>query len=816
MASHLPAGSPTNSSAHAPVNTTEIEARTVTPAEPAEPWLTPGRFAAFLGLLIVATFPGVVSGARTFIVRDFGLFAYPLAFYQRQCFWRGELPLWNPLSHCGIPYLAQWNTITLYPGSLIYLLLPLPWSVSFFCLAHLFWGGLGMYFLAVRWTNHRLAAALAGVIFCFNGLALNFLMWTNVSATYGWLPWVLILVPLGWGEGGRKLVWATLASAMQLLAGSPEVFLLTWFILFLLACGEWCRHEQPRRDLVLRFCGIVLLVAVICAAQLLPFLELLSRSQRDTGYSSSSHDWSMPIWGWANFLVPLFRASPTAQGVFFQNGQYWTSSYYAGIGTVFLALLTLWRLRDWRVGLLASLVFVCLVLAWGDTSILYRGLLSCFPALGFVRYPIKSVILVLALAPLLAAMGLAALAARRQRLASLEIGCALALLLLIAIIIGVEWKNSLPGDTWRATWQSGLTRALFLLLIVALLDTILRSRGRWRTLLSFVLLVCFWLDLVTHMPRQNPAVPPSVYSPGWAGEHLKWTAEPCLGRSRAMLSPEALRVLRYNPLSDLEATYLRNRLAARSDCNLLDGIPQIDGFFSLTPREIFKTTMLPYDAPASNFTALLDFLAVSQRTTPGTLSDWTQRRTAMPFITAGQQPVFADDETVVAAFSKTNTDFREAVFLPLEARHAISATRQPAARVLAAKFTNQRISFQIEAPAPSLVVISQSWYPAWEALVDGHPAKLWRANYAFQALEVPAGKHDVRLVYADNRFLAGVVSSSVGLLACLTLWLLSHFRATPVADRPGTAPQTTSASGKAQPQLSEIPPASLQGKEPVC
>ena len=264
-----------------------------------------------------------------------------------------------------------------------------------------------------------------------------------------------------------------------------------------------------------------------------------------------------------------------------------------------------------------------------------------------------------------------------------------------------------------------------------------------------------------------------------------------------MLSPAALQVLRYNPLRDLEATYLRNRLAARSDCNLLDGIPQIDGFFSLIPREIFKTTMLPYDAPASNFTALLDFLTISQITTAGTLSDWTQRRTAMPFITAGQQPVFADDEAVVAAFSKTNTDFREAVFLPLESRHAISATREPAARVLAANFANQRITFQIEAPAPSLIVISQTWYPAWKALVDGRPAKLWRANYAFQALEVPVGRHDVRLVYADNRFLAGVVLSGVGLLACLSLWLLAHFRTAPVADQPGTALQTIAASGKA-------------------
>ena len=91
----------------------------------ADAWLTPGRFALLLALLVVATFPGVLLGGTTFIIRDFGLFSYPVAYFHRQCFWRGDLPLWNPFNNCGLPFLAQWNTLALYPLSLIYLLLPL-------------------------------------------------------------------------------------------------------------------------------------------------------------------------------------------------------------------------------------------------------------------------------------------------------------------------------------------------------------------------------------------------------------------------------------------------------------------------------------------------------------------------------------------------------------------------------------------------------------------------------------------------------------------------------------------------------------------
>ena len=736
----------------------------------ADDWLTAGRFALLLALLIAATFPGVLLGSTTFIIRDFGMFGYPLAYYHRQSFWRGELPLWNPFSNCGLPFLAQWNTLTLYPLSLIYLLLPLTWSLSFFCLAHMFWGGMGMYFLAYRWTNHRLAAGLAGVIFSFNGLTLNALMWPNIIAALGWLPWVVLLGQRAWREGGKLVVWAALATAMQLLAAGPEVILLTWVILFVLACGDWVWRGGPRSRIPVRFFVLALLAAMICAAQLLPFLQLLAHSQRDRDYSSASHDWSMPFWGWANFLVPLFRTTPTAQGVFFQNGQYWTSSYYAGIGTILFGAAAVRRLRDWRVCALAGLLLLGLVMALGNGSLLYRGLSFCFPGIGFLRYPVKFVILVLAVAPLLAAFGCAILAGNTRRLGRFEVAAALLMLLLIGAIVALDWKSGLPEDAWCATWQSGLSRAAFLVLILLGTAALLGSAGRRRVLFGCLLLLLFWLDFVTHAPMQNPGVKTSVYAPGWARAELKLNPEPELGGSRALLSPAAREYLRYNPMAGLEETYLRNRLALRANCNLLDQVPQIDGFFSLTPREAYRVTALPYDLPNQSFQPLLDFLGVSQTTIGGNTLEWAPRPSAMPLVTAGQQPVFADDRTTFDALSQTNLDLRQLVFLPPEARGIISATQQTFARVLDTKFANESISIQTEAPAASLVVISQTHYPAWTAYVDGRPARIWRANYAFQALEVPAGNHQLKLIYEDKKLLAGVVFSVLGLLVCAVLW----------------------------------------------
>src|SRR6267378_969437 len=127
-------------------------------------WLTPGRFAVLLGVLVFAAYPQVFLGLQTFVYRDFGSFGYPIAYHLRESFWRGEIPLWNPLSNCGAPFLAQWGVQALYPPSLFYLVFPLDWALPVFCLLHLYLGGLGMFFLARRWTGDGLGAAFAGLI----------------------------------------------------------------------------------------------------------------------------------------------------------------------------------------------------------------------------------------------------------------------------------------------------------------------------------------------------------------------------------------------------------------------------------------------------------------------------------------------------------------------------------------------------------------------------------------------------------------------------------------------------------------------------
>jgi uncharacterized membrane protein YfhO len=140
-------------------------------------------------------------------------------------------------------------------------------------------------------------------------------------------------------------------------------------------------------------------------------------------------------------------------------------------------------------------------------------------------------------------------------------------------------------------------------------------------------------------------------------------------------------------------------------------------------------------------------------------------------ITAGQKPVFVSDAKIMNALIGDNFEPLRTVYLPLEARGRVLASDQVKARIVSSQFSPHRLGIEVEADAPAMLVVAQVFYHPWHAYVDGKPTRLWRANYAYQALEVPPGKHQVRLVYEDDMFIGGVLLSLAAMLACGTAWV---------------------------------------------
>ncbi len=57
------------------------------------------------------------------------------------------------------------------------------------------------------------------------------------------------------------------------------------------------------------------------------------------------------------------------------------------------------------------------------------------------------------------------------------------------------------------------------------------------------------------------------------------------------------------------------------------------------------------------------------------------------------------------------------------------------------------LSYDVESGKGGIVVFSENYYPGWTATIDGNLAELGRVNYILRALNVPAGKHKVELMF---------------------------------------------------------------------
>lgn len=79
-----------------------------------------------------------------------------------------------------------------------------------------------------------------------------------------------------------------------------------------------------------------------------------------------------------------------------------------------------------------------------------------------------------------------------------------------------------------------------------------------------------------------------------------------------------------------------------------------------------------------------------------------------------------------------------------------------------------RLRLAVESDRAALLVISDNWFPAWTATVDGRPAPVLRANHTFRAVPVPAGASTVELRYTSS-----TLRWSLALSVACTLLLLA-------------------------------------------
>ncbi|OGF99501.1 hypothetical protein A2Y99_02250 [Candidatus Gottesmanbacteria bacterium RBG_13_37_7] len=248
---------------------------------------------------------------------------------------QSRLPLWNQFSFSGTPLLANFQSAVFYPLNIIFFIMPFEtaWGLTVFLqtlLASFF------MFYYLRMLNLGKTASIFGsIVFSFGGFSISWLEWNTVIHTALWLPLILmsiekLLILFTCKHHDQKfksiISWNTvmlISLCTSFFAGHLQVFFyMTLFILSYLIFRLW--KEKPNlNQFFFLMAGILTIFLLITAVQWIPTVKfiLLSAREYDQG-SYLKEGWFIPFQNLVQFIIPDFFGNPA-------TGNYWGIWNYA-------------------------------------------------------------------------------------------------------------------------------------------------------------------------------------------------------------------------------------------------------------------------------------------------------------------------------------------------------------------------------------------------------------------------------------------------------------------------------------------------------
>ncbi len=809
------------------------------PADPAPP----RRFAAREGELwillgvVLLFFARCLFPGQTLFLRDLYLWFFPQRQRLVELVAAGGLPLWDPFTHGGQPFLANVNNVALYPTALLSLVLPSVAAFNLEIVLHFLLGAAAAYQLARTLGIGRAASLLAGIVFVFTGVTLSLGNFLNRTLALPWLPLFLLFWHLYVQRRHRRwFAAAAAAGAMQLLAGSPEQLLFS----LLLAAAWGTAHPDPATGTwSRRFAAWLLLlpsVAGLAAVQVAPALSLVLESARARERSFASFStWSLAPARLPELVVPGFlgRTDTLDPADFWgrrveDEGFPLFLSIYTGAGVLALAgwaaasrsprpLSTAFR------RFLALAAAGALLLALGRFlplwPLIYR---AGAPLLGLVRYPVKLLQAATLPLALLAAHGAEVSFGSGPRTSSsfriLTIAMAAVLITLWLAFAGSQafarsfehfFFRCEPDKRIHEGVAAGLRHSGLFAALLALLAWLREKAVSGRALPIAAGLIC--VDLATAGWRVNPVAPAALITdvPSAA---LDARREIGPGRLFRDANPPGIVLTALS--NDIAWQYRWNRETLFSHTGTAFNLPVIfdDDFDDLEALRLANLTQVLRRLPWERRLPILSAGAVTLIVTPQrlTLPGLDPLRTipnpsnVMFFMyrNAGAAPraVFVSrwesvrsEADAVRAMLRPGFNPRQQAVIEAPPAPPPAPCAPTEVRLQERRRTEER--FRVEAPCDGYVVFSEPWTAGWRARIDGRPVPIRHANSAFSAVFLPAGVHALERAYRPKPLAVGIVLSLLSLAGLATFARLDGRSAN--RDRPAGSPGIGSSSGSA-------------------
>ncbi len=812
-----------------PTNTPEDENR------PGRRLLNPDVWApALLVLLGILFFSDSLFSSKNFYFRDILNFHYPLRRVLIDSYARGELPLWNPFLYLGQPMLANPNYMAFYPTNLMHLFLPFNYAFKLHFILHPILAGVGLYFLQRRLGLPGVPALAGSIAYEFSGTVLSFLNLYNIIPAVALLPWI------GWAFVGaleknwlRRSLGLGAVLTLQVIALEP----LTFYCSVWLLAGLTLFHFLESEDKIKAICralraGLVagIFALGLASIQVLPTLELLPLSSRGSGFDfKKAAAWSMHPLDLLNMLVPNFF------GRYFQIGQAasWGQSLHEGVegylvsfflGTcaIVLAAASFCSCRKRLQTVMASVAVVGTFLALGLRNPVYHWLFDHVALLRLGRYPSKYFLLASLAIAFLASLGVevvfdAARLEKKGRRLLLVIGSCGLVAGVTLLLLCFTWPSHVlryemwiraidaqsAGDTAKnmpvilsQLQRSLLSSGVFLTLASALI--VVAGRRRRASLMGGVFLLLITAELLPANLRLAPLI--SDADVAFVPEVNKYLGR---GDSRGQFRVVSPTLLRRMPDLDLRVPNMSSawltlfyKLSGQPYYGITNGIQysldaQVDGLCTMEADNLWRfCASLPEQAGMTLLAKTNSpvILSVGDLHDPrirliGTFDLPSKFKLNVYWLENTIGRVFFAPNVVKAASHSdalrkfVQPDFRFGNTVVLENPDVTSTTGSTVSgSVRIERYENQRVSCRVQAEGSGYLVLLDSFCPGWDAYLDGEKVEVLRADYAFRAVAVAAGSHEVEFRYRPASFYRGLALTLSFLFGGVLVALLSFIR----------------------------------------
>jgi hypothetical protein len=752
----------------------------------------------FAGLAALFYAP-VLLGVRTFPDGDFTHHFLPFSIFQQQEMLAGRLPVWNPYTYSGHPFLADVQAAVFYPLSAGLLALTLPWRdagarlyfLQVEAVLQVALGGIFTYLLAYGLTRSRWAGILAGITFAFSGYLTGYPpVQLAVLRTAIWLPLLLWLLLRTVAEPERWRWWigAGITAATAFLAGHTQTFLYSAYTAVawtaLLVALRWRSLPWAGRGRVaLALAASGLLAAGLSAAQLLPSVEFAGLSVRasvEYGYVAGG----LPLQDSWQLLLPavLTQYSPLYIGViglglawlgtWFIHGRQRDAPGQAPVGA------------DWlpapRVGAAFFLVLalVALLLSYGGNGFLYPLFYGFVPGWNLFRGQERAAYLVALGLSVLAGYGALAIGVMPQRSRSWWATAFAALLIGATYLFGLLWQ--LPGRTAMGDGQFLVVAAMTVALasvFAVLLRTPGWSRRRWLWLAALAAVNLFVVNMGTNVsdfgPARKTVLAPEVEAVQRAVAAAPTAASGLPGR----VYNEYRTYEDYGIRAGIEDAWGSSPLRLGRYAALFEEFP-LDRMWRLLGvehvltwrKELFGPTELLGEFPQATDTTFLHRLPALP---------------ARAWLVANVRPANDDEALLLLGDHGFDLDTTAVLAGPLPASDLEvngEGVSQGEAQVEVQRRDPSRLHINVQNSPGALLVVSENWMPGWQvqnvACTDGCadtvalglPAfEPQRANLTLIGVPVPRGSYSFDLVYQPDSIRLGLWISGVVVLALIAL-----------------------------------------------